>query len=101
MSLRSATAIVHPVNHLIWMGDSLVLLPRSSLQSARASKKKIRFFLESFRTPSDSFISKNEGMAKVRHHRLTSGVVRVFPSAALPILLFCTDLPGRRLWFAL
>jgi hypothetical protein len=39
MSLRSATAIVHPVIHLIWMGDSLVLLPRSSLQSARASKK--------------------------------------------------------------
>jgi CBS domain-containing protein len=46
------------------MGDSLVLLPRSSLQSARASKNKIRFFSESFRTPSDSFISKNEGMAK-------------------------------------
>src|SRR5580693_2968680 len=64
MSLRSPTAIVHPVIHLIWMGDSLVLLPRSSLQSARASKNKIRFFSESFRTPSDSFISKNEGMAK-------------------------------------
>jgi hypothetical protein len=46
------------------MGDSLVLLPRSSLQSAQASKKKIRFFSESFRTPFDSFISKNEGMAK-------------------------------------
>src|ERR1700736_3745088 len=39
MSLRSPIAIVHPVIHLIWMGESLVLLPRSSLQSARASEK--------------------------------------------------------------
>lgn len=30
----------------------------------------------------------------VRHHLLTSGVVRAFPSAASPILLLCTDLPG-------
>src|SRR6202035_5405085 len=28
------------------------------------------FFSESFRTPSDSFISKNEGMAKVKEGRL-------------------------------
>src|SRR5215813_11100188 len=65
MSLRSAPAIVHPVIHLIRMGDSLVLLPRSSLQSARASKKiTSEILFGKLRTPSDSFISKNEGMAK-------------------------------------
>jgi hypothetical protein len=68
MPLRRATAIVHPVIHVIWMGDSLVLLLRSSLQSARASKKQIRFFSERFCTPPDSFISKNEGMAKPSSH---------------------------------
>src|SRR5215467_2769010 len=65
MSLRSAPGIVHPVIHLIRMGDSLVLLPRSSLQSARASKKiTSEILFGKLRTPSDSFISKNEGMAK-------------------------------------
>src|ERR1700730_18226303 len=36
--------------------------------SAGFGKNKIRFFSESFRTPSDSFISKNEGIAKVANN---------------------------------
>ena len=47
------------------MGDSLVLLPGSSLQSARASKKLDPILFGKLSPPSDSFISKNEGMAKL------------------------------------
>ena len=48
------------------MADSLVLLPGSSLQSARASKKiTSEILFGKLRTSFDSFISKNEGMAKI------------------------------------
>jgi hypothetical protein len=46
------------------MADSSVLWPHSSSNQTVALKKKIRFFSESFHAPPDSFISKNEGMAK-------------------------------------
>jgi len=51
--------------HVIWTGDSLVLLPRSSLQSAYASKKNNPILFKKISHPPDSFISKNEGMAKL------------------------------------
>src|SRR5450759_3843259 len=66
MSLRRATAIVHPVIHVIWMGDSLVLLPRSSLQSAHASKKQTRFFSERFRTRPILLFQKMRGWLSFR-----------------------------------
>src|SRR6202007_2335269 len=65
MPLGRATAIVPPVIHVIWMADSSVLWPHSSSNQTVALKKQIRFFSESFHAPPDSFISKNEGMAKV------------------------------------
>jgi hypothetical protein len=52
------------VIHVIWMADSSVLWPHSSSNQTLALKKQIRFFSESFRVLPDSFISKNEGMAK-------------------------------------
>jgi hypothetical protein len=39
MSLRSPTAIVHPVIHLIWMGDSLVLAAFKFVISTGFKKK--------------------------------------------------------------
>src|ERR1700726_764647 len=52
--------------------------------SAGFGKNKIRFFSESFRTPSDSFISKNEGMAKA--------ATRTFTSYSLPAFLAHSEL---------
>src|SRR5271155_2275730 len=43
------------------------IVSETPTDSSEEAKNKIRFFLESFRTPSDSFISKNEGMAKTHH----------------------------------
>jgi hypothetical protein len=54
-------------------GGSSVLLPRSSLQSARASKNYNPILFRRIFTPPDSFVSKNEGMAEVHHPMPSSG----------------------------
>src|SRR5271170_4136920 len=69
MPLLCAIAIVRPEMKVI-RGDSSVLLPGSSLHSARASKNYNLILFRTILHPPDSFVSKNEGMAKLRHsHR--------------------------------
>src|SRR5271170_7530788 len=65
MPLLCAIAIVRPEMKVI-RGDSSVLLPRSSLQSAQASKNYNLILFRTILNPPDSFVSKNEGMAEVR-----------------------------------
>src|SRR5271168_4655469 len=55
--------IVRPEMKVI-RGDSSVLLPRSSLHSARASKNYNLILFRTILHPPDSFVSKNEGMAE-------------------------------------
>jgi hypothetical protein len=52
---------------VIWTVESSVLLPRSSLKSARALKKTDPILFGKLSPPSNSFISKNEGMVKEKH----------------------------------
>src|SRR5271170_7369572 len=63
MPLLCAIAIVRPEMKVI-RGDSSVLLPGSSLQSARASKNYNLILFRTILHPPDSFVSKNEGMAE-------------------------------------
>src|SRR5271163_3915240 len=65
MPLLCAIAIVRPEMKVI-RGDSSVLLPGSSLQSARASKNYNLILFRTILHPPDSFVSKNEGMAEQR-----------------------------------
>src|SRR5271168_4429725 len=64
MPLLCAIAIVRPEMKVI-RGDSSVLLPRSSLQSAQASKNYNLILFRTILHPPDSFVSKNEGMAEI------------------------------------
>src|SRR6266568_2079053 len=52
----------------------------------RFKNNQIRFFSERFRTPPDSFISKNEGMAKVSTKGCTSEIGSGQALAAVPAL---------------
>src|SRR5271155_182557 len=63
MPLLCAIAIVRPEMKVI-RGDSSVLLPGSSLHSARASKNYNLILFRTILHPPDSFVSKNEGMAE-------------------------------------
>src|SRR5271168_2127276 len=63
MPLLCAIAIVRPEMKVI-RGDSSVLLPGSSLQSAQASKNYNLILFRTILHPPDSFVSKNEGMAE-------------------------------------
>src|SRR5271155_1617516 len=63
MPLLCAIAIVRPEMKVI-RGDSSVLLPGSSLHSARASKNHNLILFRTILHPPDSFVSKNEGMAE-------------------------------------
>src|SRR5271170_5202458 len=69
MPLLCAIAIVRPEMKVI-RGDSSVLLPGSSLQSARASKNYNLILFKTISHPPDSFVSKNEGMAEDGPHFL-------------------------------
>src|SRR5271154_1429437 len=68
MPLLCAIAIVRPEMKVI-REDSSVILPGSSLHSARASKNYNLILFRTILHPPDSFVSKNEGMAEGRHHR--------------------------------
>src|SRR5271169_6208761 len=60
MPLLCAIAIVRPEMKVI-RGDSSVLLPRSSLQSAQASKNYNLILFRTILHPPDSFVSKMRG----------------------------------------
>src|SRR5271156_6453113 len=69
MPLLCAIAIVRPEMKVI-RGDSSVLLPGSSLHSARASKNYNLILFRTILHPPDSFVSKNEGMAESNSMKL-------------------------------
>src|SRR5271170_734249 len=69
MPLLCAIAIVRPEMKVI-RGDSSVLLPGSSLHSARASKNYNLILFRTILHPPDSFVSKNEGMAEGVNSRI-------------------------------
>src|SRR5271155_5735967 len=75
MPLLCAIAIVRPEMKVI-RGDSSVLLPGSSLHSARASKNYNLILFRTILHPPDSFVSKNEGMAEVADKKRRAEKIR-------------------------
>src|SRR5271170_4396605 len=84
MPLLCAIAIVRPEMKVI-RGDSSVLLPGSSLHSARASKNYNLILFRTILHPPDSFVSKNEGMAEGLA-RLRRGAQQQNPGDPAPLL---------------
>src|SRR5271167_2259606 len=81
MPLLCAIAIVRPEMKVI-RGDSSVLLPGSSLHSARASKNYNLILFRTILHPPDSFVSKNEGMAEHLTSKSSSNAEHGFPLRA-------------------
>jgi len=67
-------------------GDSSVLLPGSSLHSARASKNYNLILFRTILHPPDSFVSKNEGMAEITGRNSVTRTFMIAAASAAPLV---------------